>query len=135
MHELAICQSLLAQSETIARQQNAVGVKRIIVQIGPLSGVIPGLLERTFMVARRGTLAECADLVTEQIRPRIRCRSCGKASIVPMNRLTCPECGDFHVDLLQGDELILKTLELEMEERQLVPRETADFLMEEARDV
>lgn len=118
MHELAICQSLLAQAEAVARQKNADRVTRITLQIGPLSGVIPSLLERTFMIARLGTMAEEADLATEQIPPQIQCRGCGKESVVPMNKLTCPSCGDFHIDLIRGDELILKSMELETEEKQ-----------------
>lgn len=112
MHELAICQSLLAQVEAVARENEAESVSVITVELGPLSGIVPVLLKRTFAVARRGTLAEAAKLVIEETQPRIRCRSCGTEATVPQNRLLCPACGDFHVALIGGDELILKTVAL-----------------------
>jgi len=112
MHELAICQSLLAQVENVARENDADRVSVITIELGPLSGVVPVLLKRTFGVARRGTLAENAELVVEETQPRIRCRSCGKEATVPENRLLCPDCGDYHVTLTGGDELILKTVTL-----------------------
>lgn len=112
MHELAICQSLLAQVEEVARDNDAERVSVVTVELGPLSGVVPVLLKRTFAVARRGTLAENAKLLVEETQPRIRCRSCGREATVPENQLLCPDCGDFHVSLIGGDELILKTVTL-----------------------
>lgn len=113
MHELAICQALLSQVEEIARQNDATRVSRITLRIGPLSGVVPDLLERTFQVARYGTLASQASLLTETTLPRIRCRTCGREATVPPNRLVCPECGDYRTALLGGDELVLARVELQ----------------------
>lgn len=113
MHELAICQALLSQVEEIARQNDATRVSCITLRIGPLSGVVPELLERTFQVARCGTLASQASLVTEATLPRIRCRSCGREAAVSANRLVCPECGDYRTTLLGGDELVLARVELQ----------------------
>ena len=44
MHELSVCQALVRQLRDIAREQHAVRITRVIVQIGPLSGVEPELL-------------------------------------------------------------------------------------------
>lgn len=113
MHELAICQALLSQVGEIAERIDATRVNRITLRVGPLSGVVPQLLERTFEVARRGTVAADATLITETMPPRIRCRSCGREATVPPNRLVCPACGDYRTALLSGDELILARVEVE----------------------
>jgi hydrogenase nickel incorporation protein HypA/HybF len=39
MHELAICQALMSQIETIARDNQAFEVTSITLDMGPLSGV------------------------------------------------------------------------------------------------
>ena len=135
MHELAICQSLLAQVEEIASENKAERVSVITVQIGPLSGVVPMLLKRTFAVARRGTLAANAKLVMEETQARIRCRGCGSDATVPENRLVCPACGDFHTTLIGGNELILKRVTLNAPEQEEDGTAQADAMREEYRYV
>ena len=46
MHELAVCQGLMGQVEQIAARENAERVTLIRLQIGPLSGVEPQLLDQ-----------------------------------------------------------------------------------------
>ena len=58
MHELSLCEDLMDQVLTIAKEHHAEKVVRIIVQIGPLSGIEPLLLESAFSISRAGTLAE-----------------------------------------------------------------------------
>ena len=113
MHELAVCQALLAQVEDIARENDARVVSRIAVSIGPLSGVEAPLLLRAFTIARAGTIAEAATLELEAMTIRVRCKSCGCESDVSANRLTCRACGDWKTDLLSGDELVLRQVEME----------------------
>lgn len=112
MHELAICQGLLTQVEEIAQRENAARVELIRLRIGPLSGVVPELLEQAFTIARAGTIAEAAELVIENLPVRIRCTRCGSEGEAPPNRLLCAECGDFRTQLLGGDELLLASVEL-----------------------
>ena len=113
MHELAVCEELLGQVRATARAHGAGGVGRITVRIGPLSGVEPDLLERAFGIARAGEYTSKATLVIETTDIRVRCRGCGRETSARTNRLVCGECGDFHVDLVGGDELLLARVELE----------------------
>ncbi len=135
MHELAICQALLSQVEEVARQNHATAVNRITVQVGPLSGVVPELLKRTFMIARTGSLAAGSALVTEEMLPRIRCQRCNTEAEVPANRLVCPRCGDYRTTLLSGDELILARIELKTGTPEGILAERTDNGMEEFGDV
>ena len=112
MHELSVCQALIRQVEQIARRETASEVTRIRVQIGPLSGVVPELLEQAFTIARAATLAERAELITEHQAVRVKCLQCGAESEVAPNRLICAECGDFRTQLIAGDALILASVEL-----------------------
>jgi hydrogenase nickel incorporation protein HypA/HybF len=114
MHELAICQALLEQVESIARQ-HAARVSRVHVAVGPLSGVEPGLLERAYGLAAAGSAAEDSDLVIEEATVRVRCRSCGAESNATAQRLLCGECGNWQTELTGGDELLLLKVEFSKE--------------------
>ena len=112
MHEMSICQGLINQVEQIASERGASRVDSIVLSIGPLAGVEPELLIRAFEVARADTVANDAELEIETGPVVIECRSCGAGGEVPVNRLRCPSCGDWQVNLKQGDELLLLRLEV-----------------------
>jgi hydrogenase nickel incorporation protein HypA/HybF len=111
MHELAVCQVLLAEVERCAREAGATEVHRVVLRVGPLSGVEPQLLRRAFDVARLGGIATAADLSFEDAPVRVRCLDCGAASAAVANRLLCAACGAWRTQLLEGDELVLQRLE------------------------
>jgi len=113
MHELAICNALLDQVERIAREHGAVVVDRIVVKIGPLSGVEARLLRNAYPLAAAGTVAERAEFVIEEADVVVLCSQCGTESRVPSNRLLCVRCGDFRTRLVSGDEMILQRVELD----------------------
>jgi len=107
-----VCQGLISQVQDIARQNDARAVERIIVRIGPLSGVEAPLLRDAYSIARAGTVAAQAELVIETMPVRVHCETCGAESDASVNRLLCGECGDYHTRLLSGDEMILASVEL-----------------------
>jgi hydrogenase nickel incorporation protein HypA/HybF len=115
MHELSVCQSFLAQVERIALAHNARTVDKIVVRIGPLSGVEVPLLRRAYTLACAGTVAEDAELVTEIQPIRVACETCGAETNASVNRLLCGTCGDYHTRLLSGDEMILASVELNVD--------------------
>jgi len=112
MHELSVCQGMLQQVSRIAAQHDAGRVERIVVRIGPLSGVEPELLRNAFPLARAGTVAEEAELCIETLPVRVRCDRCGEETDARPNRLLCGACGDYHTRLVSGDELILASVQL-----------------------
>jgi hydrogenase nickel incorporation protein HypA/HybF len=112
MHEFSLCQGLLAQIAAIAAQHQASSVKNILVRLGPLAGVEPQLLTQAFSVARAGTIAAQAELTIETLTVRVRCRTCGAETDATPNRLICGACGDWHTQLLSGDEMLLASVEL-----------------------
>jgi hydrogenase nickel incorporation protein HypA/HybF len=112
MHELSVCQAMLMQVETIAKRENASQVSRIVIRIGPLSGVVPELLQQAFTIARAGSIAAEAELVASLQQVRIRCLQCGAECDATVNSLICCECGDYRTQLISGDELLLTSVEL-----------------------
>lgn len=112
MHELSVCLALLDQVQTIAREHRASGVERILLHVGPLSGIEPPLLKNAYPLAAAGTIAEAAVLDIESIPVRVRCNECGAKTAVAPNRLVCGRCGGFRTRVISGDEMLLAKLEL-----------------------
>ena len=112
MHEMSICQGLIRQVEGFARENRAKRVDLIVLSIGPLAGVEPELLQRAFTVARMESVAEEAELVIETGPVMVECRGCGSSGEAQVNSLLCPSCGDWKVNLVQGDEMLLMRLEV-----------------------
>ena len=113
MHELAICNALIGQLEKVAREQNAAKIVAIVVRVGPLSGVESALLQRAYLVASQGSVAESAELTLKLMPIRVYCNECGVESDAVINRLICAECGGWKTTLTSGDELLLERVELE----------------------
>ena len=113
MHELSVCQGLMRQVERIAAENQATSVERIVLKVGPLSGVEPELLRHAFTIAREGTVAAGAELELQGGTVRVRCRQCEGSGEAAVNRLVCPVCGDWQVDVTEGEELLLLSLDLE----------------------
>lgn len=113
MHELALCQAMMSQVETIAREHQASRVTSITLGIGPLAGVETQLLHNAYPIASAGTIAEGAELLIEATPIRVHCKSCGEDSDALINRLVCKRCGDWRTELLSGDEMLLVSVELD----------------------
>lgn len=112
MHELSLVQALLQEINAVATAHGAAAVRRVTVQIGPLSGIEPGLLANAFEAARGSGLTARAELVFESLAVKVRCRECGEECTVAPNRLLCSRCGGYRTTLLAGDELLLRRVEL-----------------------
>jgi hydrogenase nickel incorporation protein HypA/HybF len=115
MHELSICQALIEQVEDIAAQRGS-RVRQVFLGIGPLAGVDAQLIKDAYPIACAGTAAEGSELNVENTELRVRCRGCSAETIAMPNRLVCGACGDWHTELLTGDELLLLRVELETRE-------------------
>lgn len=112
MHEFSVCQSLIAQVETIAATRAARGVERIRVTVGPLSGVVPELLVNAFELTKAGTVAASATLVLDAAPLVMRCTACGAQSRTELTDMSCQACGHWQTTVVSGDELTLRDIDL-----------------------
>ena len=112
MHELSICTALLQQVQNIAKDYAPSRVDKILLKVGPLSGVEAPLLMNAYPLAAAGTPAAKAELVIETSPVCVRCTQCGAETEVPPNRMLCGRCGDFRTRLVSGDEILLVKVEL-----------------------
>ena len=109
MHELSITCSIV---ELVAETAKGRKVNRVTVEIGELSGVLTELIAFWFPEVARGTDLEKATLEVREISALARCDVCGIEFPTPSMLTTCP-CGSFRFKRLKGDELNVKSIELE----------------------
>jgi hydrogenase nickel incorporation protein HypA/HybF len=92
MHELSMCLALLDQVQEIAREHRATRVERIVLRIGPLSGIEPSLLENAYPLAAAGTIAADAALEIEPAPVRVQCPECGAETETTPNSSAGTSC-------------------------------------------
>lgn len=102
----------MGQVERYAAEQQSRQVEKIVLQIGPLAGVEPRLLQEAFSIARAGTIAAEAELQIDALPLKVRCLECGEESSAIPNRLLCAACGDWRTQVISGDEMLLARIEL-----------------------
>jgi len=116
MHELSIAEALVRQAEAVMKKHGARRVTGITVAVGGLSGVDGQALEFAFPIACHDSSVRSATLAVERIRARVRCRLCGRESTPAAPFLACAECGSVEVDVIAGRELLIKSVELEVQD-------------------
>ncbi len=108
MHEYSLIQALVDRVEHETRGRGK--VHRVRVKLGELSGVDPQLLATAYETFKPATVCADAALELTQVCAQWSCRICGR-TIARGDRLQC--CG-FPARLMQGDDLVLDQIELEV---------------------
>ncbi|MGB2715707.1 MAG: hydrogenase maturation nickel metallochaperone HypA [Vicinamibacterales bacterium] len=112
MHEYSIVQALVERVTLEARARKAVGVHRVSVRIGEISGVEVELLTTAYVTFRERTICEGAQLDVQMVPARWECPDCGR----PIERgdlLRCRACA-VPARLVSGDEIVLDRIEMEV---------------------
>ena len=112
MHEYSVVQALIEQIETIAAQNQARKVTRIIVKIGVMSGIEPHLLEIAFNTFKEKTICAGAEFVMNIQAVTIQCLDCKKRSELEPIRYCCPQCESLNIKVIDGEDLYLMRLEI-----------------------
>jgi hydrogenase nickel incorporation protein HypA/HybF len=108
MHELGITQEIVE----IACSHAAGGrIKRIVLEIGKLSAVLPDAVRFCFDLCAEGTAAAGAVLEIEEPPGKARCRLCGGLVNLARPYGLC-SCGSSDLEWLSGDELKIKEMEV-----------------------
>jgi hydrogenase nickel incorporation protein HypA/HybF len=110
MHELSIAEAVVGIAERHARGRK---VTKVELRCGHLRQVVPSALSFSFELVAAGTLVEGAELELEVIPAAGVCRTCGGETPLPELPLACRLCGSPEVEVTQGEELLVDSLELE----------------------
>ena len=108
MHEMAITESVVAAvSERIGPER----VRRVVLEIGRLSGVVPDALRFCFEICAKDTTLHGALLEIREIEGRAHCSACGADVELDFPVGLC-ECGSLELAIVSGRELRIKEVEL-----------------------
>ena len=113
MHELGITQNIVEIALQTAAGQQATKIHSLTLEIGSLSGVIPDSVQFCYEVCSNETLLEGSRLIIKEIQARARCVDCAAEYPLIDLRLGCPECGSAASDLICGEELRIKEMEID----------------------
>ena len=113
MHEVSIVEALLETVRAEMRSRPGSRVRTVRVRIGALRLVDPAVLRFSYDAAVRDTLLEGSHLVIQQIEASARCDVCSLEFPVEESWFECPRCHSLHARLVNGDELLLTSLEIE----------------------
>lgn len=112
MHEATIADSILQMASEVARRERLRNVKRVDVIIGELHRVVAGVLRTHFEIGKADFPAlSRSRLRIRSKKARIACRSCRKKSALTAVLFLCPICGSAEIEVVQGMELHLASIE------------------------
>ena len=110
MHELAIAESVV---QIAGRHAAGRRVTKVYLKVGHLRQVVPSALAFGFELLAEGTPLEGAELALEEVPVRGTCRECGAESHPESFPLQCKSCGALDLQITEGEELYVDSLELE----------------------
>ncbi len=110
MHELSIADSIVRIACNHAGSRR---VTKVEVKIGHLRQVVPSALAFSFELVAAGTVVEGAELAIEDVPVEVLCSSCGQTTRLQGFPLACGECGNLHVEVLRGEEMLVDSLEVD----------------------
>ncbi|MBE9216624.1 hydrogenase maturation nickel metallochaperone HypA [Plectonema cf. radiosum LEGE 06105] len=109
MHELGITQNIVSIVSEYAEGKK---VQRVLLEIGKLSAIMPDAVQFCFDICSQGTVLENANLEIIKTPGLAVCRQCGAEISLEKPFGKC-NCGSTQLDLIAGEELKIKEIEVE----------------------
>ena len=125
MHEFSAACSIVDTALEAARNNNAVKVTVVNVEVGEFTFLIPEQLIFNFEIASKNTMAEKAELRIKTIKGRLACSECGfegesqvdpdlPPQIAVFAPMKCPKCGSSATTITGGKDFIITNIEAEV---------------------
>jgi hydrogenase nickel incorporation protein HypA/HybF len=111
MHEIRIAEDLAGIVLETAASEGLSEVTSVNVSFGQMIQIVPDIFKFAFSEAVRGTIAANADVAIEVLPVRLKCGGCGSESELTGNLFACQNCGSTDLEILQGREMYIKSIE------------------------
>ncbi|WP_123024754.1 hydrogenase maturation nickel metallochaperone HypA [Mycolicibacterium stellerae] len=109
MHELSICSSMVGIVKEHAAGRE---VRAVHVRIGEMRQIVPDTLVYCWSLVTEQSDLEGVELHVERIPVKIRCTGCGHEQVLAELAFVCGSCSGSEVDLIEGDEFLITSLDL-----------------------
>lgn len=119
MHELSLVRSLLHQVQDVMREHQAESVENIQVEMGPLSGVEPLLVDSAFQQLAPEYAMAGTTLTIREIPLEARCLACQAEFALVNFHFLCPQCQSPQIQVVRGDQFRLIDITIKQLEEKL----------------
>ncbi len=113
MHEMSLCEGVIQLIEQQADEQQFTSVNTVCLEIGTLAGVEIEAMRFSFDAIAKGTIADAAKLEIISVQGLAECPLCKQQTEVTARYDLCPQCGHYPLDILAGEEMRIKELEVQ----------------------
>ena len=113
MHELGIAFHIISEIDKIAEENKVNEVKKVTLEIGEVSGVIPQYLEDVWVWAceNKSKHMKNCKLNIVVIKGISYCEDCKKTYSTLKGKI-CPNCGSKNTYLIEGNQTKIKDIEV-----------------------
>lgn len=111
MHELGLMDGVIKTVGRIIEDENLTKVRKIVLQVGELSGVVPHFITDCYKAVVWNTQYENTELVIEMVPGIARCNHCLVEFRINIEELCCPKCKGKNLTPIEGRDLIIKEIE------------------------
>jgi hydrogenase nickel incorporation protein HypA/HybF len=101
---------------SIPEDMQGAKIKRVNLQVGKLSAIVPDSLQFCFDLVIKDTPLDGAELAIEELSVVALCKECQTRWTVTEPVFTCKNCQSGAIDILSGRELDIKSIEIEEED-------------------
>ena len=117
MHEMGIAMEIVDIAKaSIPEDMRGSKVRRVNLQVGKLSAIVPDSLRFCFDLVVKDTPLDGAELAIEELPVVARCKDCDTEWTVTEAVFTCTHCQGGNIDILSGRELDITSIEIEDED-------------------
>lgn len=113
MHELGVVFKVIDNLKAVAKENQVTEISSVTLALGEVSTVIPKYLTDCWKwaVKKQDLLRDC-ELRISRIPAITYCEDCGKTYSTVQSGKICPHCGSDHTYLIQGQEFMIKEIEV-----------------------
>ncbi len=116
MHELKIAEELIGIIKEVAKTENLKKVTKVNIQFGQMIQIVPDIFRCVFEGGVKGTVAKRAQLYLEILPIKVVCKKCRIETELEELLFVCDTCGSNDVELIQGREIIIESIEGEKQQ-------------------
>lgn len=111
MHELTVVENIIRIARQVAGENKLIHVSAVNLDVGTMQHLNEEIMKHGFESAREGTPLAAAVLKLNWLPVKLRCNSCFHIFSPGNGKFFCPDCGDKDTSVIQGMELIIKSIE------------------------
>lgn len=111
MHELRIAEDLTDIVFETAEREHLSKVTGVNIIFGQMIQIVPAIFEAAFREIVNDTIAQNAVLDIEIVAVKMKCKSCGCEYGLSNNLFACPVCNSTDLEIINGKELFIKSIE------------------------